>query len=103
MTWNRDNKSGGQMQGLGSRRKWSLPTHACSRSSRLPDARNQAEANPSRVLVIAGELRMEHAILSRDSQDDEGLQHRCLGVGALLKVRHLGFRLVPRALEPFLE
>ena len=37
---------------------------------------------------------------SRDSQADEGLQHRCLGVGALLNVRHFGFLLVPRAQEP---
>ena len=37
----------------------------CLNASMLPDAWDQAEANPTRVLGVAGELLMERAILER--------------------------------------
>ena len=40
-------------------------------ASRLPDAWDQAEANPARVLGVAGELLMERAILKRRADHEQ--------------------------------
>jgi len=37
----------------------------------LPDAWDQAEANPSRVLGVAGELLMERTILKRRADHEQ--------------------------------
>jgi len=42
-----------------------------SYGSRLPDTRDQTEANPGSVLGVAGELRMERAILKRRSDHEQ--------------------------------
>jgi hypothetical protein len=52
----------------------SVPIRASPYASRLPDARDQAEANPDRVLDVAGELRVECAILKRRA--DHKQNHR---------------------------
>ena len=48
-----------------------VPAHTSPNASQLPDAWDQAEANPARVLSVAGELRMERTILKRRADHEQ--------------------------------